>query len=154
MEIELSFQNSTELTKYDEAYFTHIAETIFNHLKLDGYFIFEINLVSIEEIHRINREYRKIDRPTDVISFAFEDDFDGETKVNPDPTLPRDLGEIFICSDVCIRQAEEYGHSVDREMSFLACHGLLHLLGYDHMKEEDEKVMFGIQDEIMDLLKL
>ena len=154
MEIELSFQNNTELTKYDEAYFTNIAETIFKHLNLDGYFIFEINLVSIDEIHRINREYRKIDRPTDVISFAFEDEFEGETKVNMNESLPRDLGEIFICSDVCIRQAEEYGHSVDREMSFLATHGLLHLLGYDHMKEEDEKVMFKIQDEIMDLLKL
>ena len=154
MEIELSFQNNTNLTKNKEEYFENIARTVFKHLSLDGYFIFEINLVSIDEIHQINRDYRKIDRPTDVISFAFEDEFEGESKVNPDPSLPRDLGEIFICSDVCIKQAEEYGHSVDREMSFLTTHGLLHLLGYDHMKEEDEKVMFKIQDEIMDLLKL
>lgn len=154
MEIELSFQNNTELNTYNEEYFLNIAETIFKHLKLDGYFIFEINLVSLEEIHRINKEYRNIDRPTDVISFAFEDDFEGETKIVASDDLPRDLGEIFICSDVCINQAKEYGHSLDREMSFLTCHGLLHLLGYDHMTKEDEEVMFGIQDKIMDLLKL
>ena len=154
MEIELSFQNNTNLTKYEEEYFLNIAKTIFTYLKLDGYFIFEINLVSKDEIHRINREYRNIDRPTDVISFAFEDDFEGETKIIASDDMPRDLGEIFICSDVCISQADEYKHSLDREMSFLTCHGLLHLLGYDHMVKEDEEVMFGIQDKIMDLLKL
>lgn len=154
MDIELTFQNNTDLDKYNEEYFLNIAKTIFSHLKLEGYFIFEINLVSVEEIHRINREYRNIDRPTDVISFAFEDDFEGETKIQSQEGLPRDLGEIFICSEVCVNQAKEYGHSIDREMSFLACHGLLHLLGYDHMEKEDEVVMFGIQDKIMDLLKL
>ena len=154
MEIELSFQNNTELKTYNEDYFLNIAETIFKHLNLDGYFIFEINLVTKEEIHRINKEYRKIDRPTDVISFAFEDDFEGETKIVASKDLPRDLGEIFICPDVCINQAKEYGHSLDREMSFLTCHGLLHLLGYDHMTKEDEEVMFGIQNKVMDLLKL
>ncbi len=154
MEIEMSFENETNLTTFNEDYFLNIVETVFKHLSLDGYFIFEINLVSKERIHEINRTYRHIDRPTDVISFAFEDDYEGESKINNDPSLPRDLGEIFICSDVCIAQAEEYKHSLEREMSFLTCHGLLHLLGYDHMKKEDEEVMFKIQDEVMDLLGL
>lgn len=154
MEIEMYFNNETTEDKYDENYYENIAKIIFNHLNLDYYFIFEVNLVSLEEIHRINLEYRKVDRPTDVISFAFEDKVEGETKIIPQKDLPRDLGEIFICVDKCKQQALEYNHSLDREMAFLFTHGILHLLGYDHMKEEDEKVMFKIQDEIMDILHL
>ena len=154
MEIEMSYQNDTELKEFEESYFEEIAKIILNHLKLDGYFIFEVNLVDLKTIHQINKEYRNIDRPTDVISFAFEDEFEGESKIVLSGDLPRDLGEIFICSDVCIRQAEEYKHSLKREMTFLFTHGLLHLLGYDHMKEDDEKVMFKLQDEIMDKLGL
>lgn len=152
MEIEMSFQNDTELLDFNEEYFDKVAKVILNHLKLDGYFIFEVNLVDLKTIHSINKEYRNIDRPTDVISFAFEDDFEGETKIIGD--IPRDLGEIFICSDVCIAQAKEYNHSLTREMTFLFTHGLLHLLGYDHMEVEDEKVMFKLQDEIMEILHL
>ena len=154
MEIEMSYQNDTELNEFEESYFEKVAKVIINHLSLDGYFIFEVNLVDIETIHRINREYRNIDRPTDVISFAFEDDFEGESKIILSNDLPRDLGEIFICSDVCINQAKEYKHSLKREMTFLFTHGLLHLLGYDHMELEDEKEMFKLQDEIMEKLGL
>ena len=154
MEIEMSYQNDTELKEYDEEYFEGIAKVILNHLKLDGYFIFELNIVDTETIHKLNREYRNIDRPTDVISFAFEDDFEGETKVVLSPDLPRDLGEIFICDYAAVYQAKEFCHSLKREITFLFTHGLLHLLGYDHMNEEDEKVMFNIQDEIMDILGL
>lgn len=154
MKIEMSFTNQTEEKKFQKKYFKDLAKVIFKHLNLDAYFIFEVNLVTINTIHQINKEYRHIDRPTDVISFAFEDEFNGENKIVPNSSLPRDLGAIFICVDACKQQAEEYQHSVDREMAFLATHGILHLLGYDHMKEEDEKVMFKIQDEIMDILKL
>ena len=154
MEIELSFFNDTNEEKFDENYFLNIAQTVFKHLNLDYYFIFELNLVSLEQIHQINKEYRKIDRPTDVISFAFEDHVEGEKTIILTKDLPRDLGEIFICVDRCTEQAKEYQHSIEREMSFLFTHGLLHLLGYDHMKKEDEEVMFKIQDEIMELLHL
>ena len=93
-------------------------------------------LVDLDEIHKINLEYRHIDKPTDVISFEeFEDDY---------------LGEIFICIDKVYMQANEYGHSNEREFAFLLCHGLLHLHGYDHMTKEDEVVMFNLQDEILD----
>ena len=85
---------------------------------------------------------------------TFEDEFEGESKIVLNKDLPRDLGEIFICSDVCIAQAKEYNHSLKREMTFLFTHGLLHLLGYDHMVKEDEEEMFKLQDEIMEVLGL
>ncbi len=105
--------------------------------------IFSVIFVGDDEIHRINKEYRGIDRITDVISFAFEDSKDLEYN---DIRL---LGDIYICIPQMKRQAIDYGHSEKRELSFLAVHGLLHLLGYDHMKEEDEKVMFGLQELIL-----
>jgi len=107
-----------------------------------------IIFVDLDEIHNINRDYRKIDRPTDVISFALEDNFD----VRVDEV--RILGDIYICTTKMREQAIEYGHSETREMAFLIVHGLLHLLGYDHIKKEDEDVMFALQEEILDELKI
>lgn len=106
--------------------------------------IFNIIFVSNEEIHDINREYRHTDRVTDVISFALEDNAD---VVYEDFRL---LGDVYIAIDVAYDQAIEYNHSREREVCFLATHGLLHLLGYDHMNVEDEKVMFGKQEELLD----
>ena len=106
--------------------------------------IFSVVFVGDEEIHEMNREYRGVDRVTDVISFAFEDNND---LVYNDIRM---LGDIFICIPQMKRQATEYGHSEKRELSFLAVHGILHLLGYDHMNEEDEHVMFELQELILD----
>ena len=110
--------------------------------------IFNIIFVSNEEIHKINKEYRNVDRITDVISFALED--------NKDITYKdfRLLGDIYIAIDVAYNQAKEYNHSTEREVCFLSTHGLLHLLGYDHMKEEDEKIMFGKQKELLELYEI
>lgn len=106
--------------------------------------IFNIIFVSNEEIHNINKKYRNTDRVTDVISFALED--------NPDIVYEdfRLLGDIYIAIDVAYDQAIEYNHSREREVCFLATHGLLHLLGYDHMTPLEEKEMFGKQDELLD----
>lgn len=104
-----------------------------------------VSFVSADEIREINRDYRHKDSVTDVISFAMEE---GEEDFE-DPTDLRVLGDIIICTDRAKEQAEEYGHSYERELGFLALHGLLHLLGYDHMNEADEKKMFGRQDEIL-----
>lgn len=106
--------------------------------------IFNIIFVSNEEIHNINKEYRNTDRVTDVISFALED--------NPDIVYEdfRLLGDIYIAIDVAYDQAIEYNHSREREVCFLATHGLLHLLGYDHMTPLEEKEMFGKQDKLLD----
>ena len=110
--------------------------------KLDNV-IFNVIIVDNNKIHEINKEYRNIDRETDVISFALEDDKSFNT------TEVRMLGDIYISIDRVRSQALEYGHSEKRELYFLAIHGLLHLLGYDHMKEEDEKIMFAKQEEVL-----
>lgn len=102
--------------------------------------------VTPEQIHEINKEYRKIDRPTDVISFALQDDL---SDVLVEESMC-ELGDIFINVQAIRDQAKEYGHSLHREACFLFCHGLLHLMGYDHMEPEEEKVMFELQDVILD----
>lgn len=104
---------------------------------------FSVIIVDNERIHEINKEYRGIDRPTDVISFALEDNEEIEFDHY------RVLGDIYISIDKVREQAKEYGHSEKRELAFLTIHGFLHLLGYDHMEPEDEKVMFGKQEEIL-----
>lgn len=103
----------------------------------------EIILTDDEKIHEINKIYRGVDKPTDVISFAFQDTMD----IMPDNIT--NLGEIYISLDKVKTQAKEYGHSERRELGFLLVHGLLHLLGYDHMESEEEKEMFGLQEEIL-----
>ena len=105
---------------------------------------FNIIIVDNKRIHEINREYRNVDRETDVISFALEDNMD----IKYDDF--RLLGDIYISIDKCYSQAEEYGHSNVREICFLATHGILHLLGYDHMEESDEKEMFDLQNKLLD----
>ncbi len=108
-----------------------------------------ITFVSNERIQEINREYRDKDAPTDVISFAMEELGEGEVElIGVD--MPRVLGDIIISTAKAKQQAEEYGHSFMRELGFLAVHGFLHLLGYDHMTAEDEKTMFTLQKEILD----
>ncbi|MET3574735.1 putative rRNA maturation factor [Bhargavaea ullalensis] len=100
-------------------------------------------------IREVNREYRDKDRPTDVISFAMEETAEGEEPVPEPEGMPRMLGDILISTETAERQAGEYGHSRERELGFLALHGFLHVLGYDHMTDPDERKMFGRQDEIL-----
>lgn len=107
-----------------------------------------ISVVDDEEIHRMNREYRGVDRPTDVLSFpaAEGDAF---------PAIPDAfLGDIAISLPRAEMQAEEYGHSLLRELTFLTVHGTLHLLGYDHMMDEDRARMFARQDEILEKMRI
>jgi len=105
---------------------------------------FNVIFIDNERIHKINKDYRGVDRPTDVISFAMEDNMD----INYEDF--RLLGDIYISIDKCYEQAELYGHSRQREVSFLATHGILHLLGYDHMEHDDEIKMFTLQEELLD----
>ena len=109
-----------------------------------GNAMFNVIIVDNNKIHELNKEYRNIDRETDVISFALEDDKTFNLKDI------RVLGDIYISIDKARSQAKEYGHSLKRELCFLCVHGFLHLLGYDHMKKEDEEVMFKLQEEILD----
>lgn len=105
--------------------------------------LFNVIIIDNSRIREINREYRNIDRETDVISFALEDD----KTFNLDEI--RVLGDIYISIDKAKSQAEEYGHSFKRELSFLAIHGFLHLLGYDHMEKDEEEIMFKKQEEVL-----
>ena len=105
---------------------------------------FNLIIVDNNYIHELNKNYRGIDRETDVITFALEDE---DTVIIPDNE--RILGDIYISLDKAKAQAEEYGHSFLRELSFLAVHGFDHLLGYDHQTKEEEKVMFAKQEEVL-----
>jgi probable rRNA maturation factor len=109
---------------------------------------FNVIIVDNEKIHELNKEFRGIDRPTDVITFALEDNEDFpklETRI---------LGDIYISLEKAKGQAIEYGHGFLRELSFLAIHGFLHLLGYDHIKDSDKVIMRKAEEDIMTKVKL
>lgn len=107
-----------------------------------------ITFVNNEKIQELNHLYRQKDRPTDVISFAMQEMGEDELEIIG-LNMPIILGDIIISVPKAVEQAEEYGHSFLRELGFLALHGFLHLLGYDHMTETDEKLMFNKQKEIL-----
>lgn len=125
-----------------------------NYLKLSADTEMSVTFMDNAAIQEINRTYRGKDTPTDVISFAMEDEGEDEVPIIFEEELefdmPRTLGDIMISIERAQEQAEEYGHSYDRELVFLALHGFLHINGYDHMTPEDEKEMFGLQKEILD----
>lgn len=133
--------------EYEDIYLS-LLERTFKHLKLKCDPILSVTFVDNEFIHKLNREYRNVDRATDVISFAFLDGED-DRNLTLNSKGPVSLGDIYISIDKAKEQAKEYGHPLRRELSFLFVHGLLHLLGYDHMNKEDEEVMFKLQDEIL-----
>lgn len=114
----------------------------------------DITVVDDEEIHTLNRQYRQVDRPTDVLSFALDEDGgEGEPELidGPEEHL---LGDIIISAETAQRQGEEFGHGLEREIVYLAVHGLLHLLGYDHMQEEDKKLMRAKEEEALREIRL
>ena len=125
----------------------------------------EVNvlLTNNEEIHKINKEYRGIDRPTDVLSFPMVD-YDKPANFDPLEDASEDyfnfetgelvLGDIIISVDKVYEQAESYGHSLERELGFLVAHSMLHLFGYDHMEEEEREQMEARQREILNGLSI
>lgn len=132
----LTNENLKEIDELND-YCTYLLE----YMNIDA--SFSVIIVDNKKIHEINKKYRGIDRETDVISFALEEGEDYEVK-------ERLLGDIYISIDRVRSQAKEYNHSIKRELFFLVTHGFLHLLGYDHMKKEDEEIMFPLQEKILD----
>ena len=130
-------ENINELKEVEK-----FVEFAINYNKIND-LIYNIIIIDEEKIRYLNKEYRAKDSVTDVISFALEDD---DTFIKTDYRV---LGDIYICLKRAKDQAMEYGHSLLRELSFLSIHGLLHLLGYDHMTKEDEKIMFELQERIL-----
>lgn len=130
-----------------------VLEYAANYLSLPENTEMSVTLMDNKHIHEINKKYRGIDKPTDVISFAMEEDGGEEDIILPSDMefeMPKNLGDLMISMEKVAEQAEYLGHSQDRELGFLTIHGFLHLNGYDHMKAEDEKEMFSLQDEILD----
>ena len=145
MEISIINQSHEKRwTRYKKD-FHAIANRCETVLSMSGYSSISVIFVDGEAIHEINRDYRKIDRATDVISFALKDSEDAYEMVEGD----EELGDIFINVEAVVEQAHAYGHSLRREVCFLFVHGLLHLCGYDHMEESEEKEMFALQDVIL-----
>lgn len=150
--LDIVFVNETDFdtTGFD----TLITEVFHEAMKtenIDKYYEVSVVFVTKERIQEINRTYRGIDRVTDVISFALLDDED-DIIFEDDEEEITVLGDIFICLEVMKEQSKEYGHSEKRELAFLALHGLLHLLGYDHDTPMEEKEMFAKQDYILNNL--
>ncbi len=147
-----------------------VIEAAAKYLKLPEGIELDLSIVSNEEIQSLNRDYRGLDKPTDVLSFALTEvsseydvdfahldlaeeaeeteDFE-ETEFEDEEAIPQHLGDIIISYPRAQEQAQEYGHSLDRELAFLAVHGFLHLNGYDHQTEEEAKEMFRIQEEVL-----
>ena len=146
MEISYVNESSDKSVYRFKKDYQQILERACQVLEKEGDWQLSVIFVNPEQIHTINKEYRRVDRPTDVISFALQDDgqmdlFEGQMY---------ELGDIFINVEAIRLQAKEYGHSIRREACFLFCHGLLHLMGYDHMTKEEETEMFHLQDVILD----
>jgi len=151
-------QDVIEITDEQMAFIEKIVKAVLDYEKWDEEVEVSISFVDNKEIQKLNREFRNIDAPTDVLSFPmleYEEISDDEAFSEEDyieAEIP--LGDIVISTEKVIEQSKEYGHSQERELAFLLVHGMLHLLGYDHMNEEDERIMFQKQEEILNVLNL
>ena len=140
---KIEFYNETEEKVLEEKELKKLIKYALKYMNLKNV-SFSVIFVDNKKIHKLNKDYRNIDRPTDVITFRladYEEVMCGKINI---------LGDVYISLDKAKEQSIEYGHSYLRELSFLLIHGFLHLLGYDHMNEEDEKEMFSLQEEILD----
>lgn len=139
------FDNRQDLIEIDEEIEKIVEKSIEAALKeidfTDEYEV-SVSFVGDEEIHELNRDYRGVDRTTDVLSFPMDDEFTNM------------LGDIVININKVIEQAKEYGHSEKREISYLTVHSTLHLMGFDHEEEEDKKEMRAVEDRVMEKLEI
>ncbi len=150
MGLDIDFIDETnELSKEDIDFVERLLKYAAEKELTEGDSEISISFVMNDDIQEINKTYRGKDQPTDVISFALEEMGEGEIEISGIGG-PRVLGDIVISIERAREQAVEYGHSFDRELGFLTLHGFLHLLGYDHMEDQDEKRMFAKQKELLD----
>lgn len=146
IDLHIDYLDETNSIKQEDL---KMIEELFHSLaeleNLSGEMEVSVTFVNNEKIQELNKQYRNVDEPTDVLSFPLEDE-----EIALDESMPRFFGDIVISIPKAKQQAEEYSHSFERELGFLAVHGFLHLLGYDHQTEEEEKVMFQKQKEILE----
>ena len=146
---------NNEILKDYEKTFKKILKRVKKELKIKGKIGMSVTLCDNDHIRDLNKTYRKKDAATDVLSFAIEDDENEELlKVMKKLSSIREIGDIIISYEKAQEQAKEYGHSLNREMCFLFTHGILHLLGYDHINKTDEKEMFELQKKILFDMKI
>ena len=145
-------QDRIELGEYLEQRLQDGLNAVAKLHDLDDMTEVDITIVDDEEIHQLNRDYRNVDRPTDVLSFALDEDDEDEPELLEGQLHL--LGDIIISAETATRQAEEFGHGLEREIVYLAVHGLLHLLGYDHMVEEDKVIMRAKEEEALRAINL
>ncbi|HWQ40666.1 MAG TPA: rRNA maturation RNase YbeY [Desulfosporosinus sp.] len=154
MILDIAWEEDSILLDQREPLATLLTQAIEETLRLSGgpkEAEVSLMLVDDERIHALNQEYRGVDRPTDVLSFALQEDMEEE----PDAAFEDDmLGDIVISAERAKEQAAEYGHSFEREIVYLAVHGTLHLLGYDHEEEKDKQAMRSKEEEVMAILRL
>jgi probable rRNA maturation factor len=149
MKLTVDLVDETEtLTASHEQLLHQIVEKAAQMEGLEGEVELSITFVNDERIQEINRQYRDKDQPTDVISFALNEQDEDELEILSDD-MPNVLGDIIISVPRIHEQAQDYGHSFERELGFLTVHGFLHLLGYDHLTETEEKEMFTRQEDIL-----
>ncbi|MDN4461813.1 rRNA maturation RNase YbeY [Lactobacillus sanfranciscensis] len=153
MDLEIYDETNGQVSEDQKKLIKNVLDFAAKKIGLKANTEMSVTMVKNDRIQEINRDYRKVDRATDVISFAIEDENDDEFPVmmsdEMKAEIPENIGDIFVSIDKVNEQADFLGHSVDRELGFLIVHGFLHLNGYDHMKPEDEKVMFDLQRKIL-----
>lgn len=153
--VEISFLNIAEQENLKE-FIKEIVNECFKEEKLNNLnFYLSIILTSPEEIHKLNKEYRHVDKETDVLSFPMfeKNEIDEMVKNKVKNNVVETLGDIVISLDKVAKQSEEYGHSFERELSYMIVHGFYHIMGYDHIEEKDKIIMRPKEEKILEILK-
>ncbi|MBR2241103.1 MAG: rRNA maturation RNase YbeY [Clostridia bacterium] len=153
--VELVYKNVDENSEYEKI-INLVIDKCFNVEKLEKLNLYiSITLTTPEEIRTINNEFRKIDKETDVLSFPmFEKDELDMMVEKGNNEIPETIGDIIISVDRVAEQAKEYGHSFERELAYMVVHGFYHLMGYDHMVEEDKVVMRAKEENVLNMLNI
>ena len=151
MDLAIIDQTQTGISRYHHDLVASVIDFAGQALALPDDTEMSITFVNNDDIQRYNREYRGVDKPTDVISFAIEEGDDVFEQIAAVDDIAKNIGDIIVSVDVIATQAEYLGHSYERELGFLVVHGFLHLNGYDHMLgDAEEKEMFDLQRKILD----
>jgi len=152
---QLEYLDLEENQKY-EPIISRVVKKCFEVEKLENSKLYiSITLTTPGNIQKINKEYRNIDKPTDVLSFPMFEKEEIDQKIkNQDFEIEDVLGDIVISVEQVKLQAEEYGHGFERELAYMVVHGFYHLMGYDHMVEEDKKVMRQKEETVLKLLEI
>ncbi len=152
---EIVYKDVQENEKYEKIVKKVLEQCFKEEDMLDSKLYITITFTTPQNIKEINKKYRNIDKATDVLSFPMFEKDELETKIkNKDYVCEDVLGDIIISIEKVQEQAEEYGHSFERELSYMIVHGFYHLMGYDHIKEEDKKVMRPKEEKVLNDLKI